>query len=178
MLLEAFSKAFIELRKGTEQFGSEMAVRVSSQRTPLGHAGQVHEVLAYLLDWRLENDGRIEELTSAFVDIMVHQVALLNGIMEGVKGLLQRLGPENIDRDLAKRGGAWPFRARARWNRFVERHRELLEESRQLASTIFGPEFARAYAMASGERFEGDLTRSPPTAMPGGFGAPPARRWQ
>jgi predicted component of type VI protein secretion system len=165
-LLDAFSTSFVALRKGYNQFGSEMALphhRNPADVTPLDSAADAREVIAYLLDWTADGNARVQELTSAYADIMIHQVALLNGLMEGVRSLLHRLGPTEIDREVAssplKLGPIslprilWPFRGGARWRRFVKRHRELTEEDREITSAVFGAEFARAYAGVVGENF-------------------------
>ncbi len=152
-VLETSARAFLELQKGHEQFGSQMAVRVGGEPTPLHRAREVAEVLAYLLDPRADVSARIQELTRAYADIMVHQVALLSGMMEGVRGLLARISPAEIERELVQRGvwRSWPFRAGAQWRGFVERHRLFVEEERELTSVVFGREFARAYAAVAGD---------------------------
>lgn len=159
-VLETSARAFVELRKGHEQFGSQMAVRTASEMTPLTRAQDAREVLAYLLDISGDVTARIQELTSAYADIMLHQVALLNGMMEGVRSLLHRLGPDEIERDLRERGGGGIlFKAAAKWRRFVERHREFTEEERRLSEAVFGREFAKAYSAVVGEEFEEQSAR-------------------
>jgi predicted component of type VI protein secretion system len=151
-LLETSARAFVELRKGYEQFGAEMAVGLINEPTPLHLSKDPAEVLRYLLDPNADVSARVQELTSAYADIMIHQVALLNGMMEGVRSLLQRLSPSEIEREMAARRRRWlPFRAGALWRRFVERHREFSEEDRQLSAAVFGTDFARAYAAVVGE---------------------------
>jgi type VI secretion system protein ImpI len=152
--LETSARAFVELRKGQEQFGTEMAVRTVNEMTPLHRAKDAKEVLAHLLDPGADVSERIQELTSAYADIMVHQVALLNGMMEGVRSLLRRFSPSEIDAEVKQTATPLvrllaPFRAR--WRAFVERHREYSEEERQLSAAVFGAEFARAYAAVIGE---------------------------
>ena len=153
-VLETSARAFVELRKGHTQFGSQMAVRTVGEMTPLHQAEEPAQVLAYLLDVQADATARIQELTCAYADIMIHQVALLNGMMEGVRSLLQRLGPERSSarrRRTASWAGCWPFRAGMLWRRFKARHSEFIEEERQLSAAVFGAEFARAYAQVAGE---------------------------
>jgi type VI secretion system protein len=157
-MIETSARAFVELRKGHSQFGNEMAVRTVNATSPLTQANESSQVLAYLLDIQADATSRIQELTSAYADIMIHQVALLSGMMEGVRGLLLRLGPETIDKEIdqsrARLGPLrflWPFRAGARWKRFVERHQEYSQEERQLSAAVFGSEFARGYSAVVGE---------------------------
>lgn len=174
-VLDAFTQAYVGLRKGQDQFGSQMAVsqyRDPSDMSPLNTARDAKEVLAYLMDWGSGGQSRTQELTSAYADIMIHQVALLNGLMEGVRSLLQRLGPAEIEREVdntpIKLGplklprALWPFRAGARWARYVQRHREFTEEDREITAAVFGAEFAKAYAGVVGESYaDGGPARLP-----------------
>jgi type VI secretion system protein len=153
-VLETSARAFVELRKGHAEFGAEMAVRTAGEMTPLHRAKEGREVLAYLLDINADVTARIQEMTSAYADVMVHQVALLNGMMEGVRSLLKRLGPAELERELRERGGLWPFKKSALWRLFVQRHREYTEEERQLSAAVFGNEFAKAYSAVVGEDVE------------------------
>jgi type VI secretion system protein len=152
-VLETSARAFVELRQGQEQFGTEMAVRTAGEMTPLHRAKDAREVLAYLLDLHADVTLRIQEMTSAYADVMMHQLALLNGMMEGVRSLLQRLGPAELERELKSRGGLvfWPFKRAALWRHFVQRHREYTEEEKHLSAAVFGNEFARAYSAVVGE---------------------------
>ena len=49
-VLEAFGQAFVELRKGHDQFSSEMALRNMGELTELHTATDARAVLRYLLD--------------------------------------------------------------------------------------------------------------------------------
>jgi hypothetical protein len=151
-VLEAFGSSYVAQRRGHDQFGNEMALphhRDGGDRQFLNETKDPKEVLAYLLDWTVEGNTRVEELTSAYADLMIHNVALLNGMMEGVRSLLHRLGPAQIEKDIGS--VMWPFRTGARWKQYVKRHREFTEEDREITSAIFGAEFARAYAGVVGE---------------------------
>jgi type VI secretion system protein len=144
----ASAKAFVELQKGQEQFGNEMGVRTIKEFTPLHAAGTAENVLKYLLDWQAGGPHRTQELVGVYADLMIHQVALINGVMEGARGLLSRLDPGGLERSVS---AAWPTRAAALWKHFVQLHRQLVEDDRKLTEAIFGPEFARAYAEVGGE---------------------------
>jgi len=174
-VLETSARAFVELRKGQVQFGQEMAVRTFHEGSPLAQARDPGDVLAYLLDVRGDATARIQELSSAYADLMIHQVALLGGLMEGVRSLLGQLGPETIDREIdeapLKLGPLelprklWPFRARSRWKRFIQRHREYVEEERQLTAAVFGADFARAYGAVAQDDVQ-DAPASPTGSTP------------
>ena len=143
----ACAKGLVELQKGQEQFGQEMGVKAIKEFTPLHVAGSASEALQYLLDFRHGGPQRTQELVGVFADLMIHQVALLNGVAEGARALLDTLDPDAIEREV---GGG--FSHRGRWNGFVKRHRELSSEDRQWMEVVFGPEFSRAYAQVGGEQ--------------------------
>jgi type VI secretion system protein len=148
-LLETFARAFIELRQGHDQFGQQMAVPVTNDQNPLVRMRSTRELLRYLLDFKVpESANRVQELMGGFVDVMIHQIALLNGMREGVKGLLQRLDPELLGKGI---GGVWPFNLSKKWEKYTEQHRAFLEEERELTAVLFGPEFAKAYLAIVGD---------------------------
>lgn len=157
-VLEAFAKAFLELRRGHDQFGKEVAVPMVGDQTPLRHAKTPRDVLRYLLDCNGHGAERIRALTQGFADVMIHQVALLNGIRQGIGALLAHLSPDQLERSSSlSRNGAgalllkiWPARAMALWGRYIARHQELVQEERVLQSFVFGTEFAFAYAQIVG----------------------------
>lgn len=160
-VLEAFAKSFVEMRKGQEQFAAEMAVSVGSDETPLDRAKNLAQVLSYLLEESEETFVRVEELTRAFADLMIHQVALLNGVRAGAKGLLDQLGPEALERQGARQRSNAGLRAKmfgkkTLWERFLERREELLEDESQLSQALLGPEFAKAYTAVAGGAFDDD----------------------
>ena len=151
-VLRASAKAFVELQKGQEQFGREMGVRTIKEFTPLHAAGTPDNVLKYLLDWQKGGPHRTQELVGVYADVMIHQVALINGVMEGVRSLLARLDPAEIDRSVSS---AWGSRAALAWKAFVQRYQELTEADRNITEHVFGPDFARAYAEVGGEGSRG-----------------------
>jgi len=77
-----------------------------------------------------------------FADLMLHQLALLEGVMRGVRALLEELSPPNIERNA---GQHLPLgRYKALWNTYCQIFENLYEE-RQTFAYIFGPEFTAAY---------------------------------
>lgn len=156
--LETYSTAFIGLRQGHDAFGMQMTGRSrrSADPTPVEAADDPKRLLEYLLDWSGDGDARMLELRNQYAEIMTHQVALLNGLMEGVRKLVRtRLSPDAIERDPKVSHGFWsfgPFKAIGYWRRYRQLHEELLED-RELTTAVFGRDFARAYADALGENF-------------------------
>jgi type VI secretion system protein len=157
-VLETFSKSLVEIQKSQKGFAEEMGIRAALEPNPLHRAESAEQVLYYLLDWRKDGAPRLDELTRSFADVVLHQVAFLNAVRAGVRALLERLGPEAMERQtdelpVAQRLG--PLRAGARWRQFVELHRQLVDEESELTAVVFGREFARAYAVILGDNKSG-----------------------
>lgn len=163
-VLGAFGDSLVAQRRGYAQIGEDLALplhRGEHGDSPLDSAKDVRSVLGYLLDLTVDGSQPLGEMQASYADLMIHQVALLNGLMEGVRGVLQRIGPEQIAREADQTvnqsplrkalSGVWPFRQVARWNRFTQQYRELTEDENALQTAVFGREFARAYAQVTGE---------------------------
>lgn len=158
--LDVFLKCFVPLRDGYKQFEVQMDIqRVRSDGVRLGSSVEVardpRELARAMLDWRrtVGDEPRIVENT--FADLMTHQVAMLNGIMKGVKSLLNELAPETIEATLddprknrGRSGGLQigPFRYKQLWELYMERHGDLAAEDKEAFALIFGPQFAQAYS--------------------------------
>jgi type VI secretion system protein ImpI len=171
-MLEAFGKSYVELRKGYEEFGRQMGVRTVRTDSPIGRARDAQQLLGYLLD--LRGDQRSADLQSAFADLMLHQVALLNGVIEGARGLLARLNPDAFS---AERGrGVWPLKASANWKAYEARWHEIADEDDGISDALFGTEFARAYSAIMGQRAEEDNGQRKATARPARSTPVPQRR--
>jgi predicted component of type VI protein secretion system len=139
-ILQTTAQAFVEIRNVQARFGEEMGVRTIREFTPLHAAGDARGVLDYLLDFRRGGPERNAQLSAVYSDFLLHQVALINGVVEGVEGLMEQFRPAEIERGvggLSKAAGAW--------KKYTERYAEVIEE-RGVAALVFGPEFARAYA--------------------------------
>jgi type VI secretion system FHA domain protein len=146
-VLETFGRSFVEMRKGYEEFGKQMGVRTVHGEGPVQRAKDPRQLLASLLD--PGQHGRAEELQAAFADYMVHQVAILNGVVEGAKAMLQGIGPEAIE---AKTQGMWPMKGQALWRAYEERFHALFDEEDAVSGALFGREFGRAYTAIVGKR--------------------------
>jgi type VI secretion system protein len=156
-VLETFARSYVEMRKGYEEFGREMGVRTIQGNGPVEQARDPKQLLAYLLD--PSHPTRSRDLQAAFADLMVHQVALLNGVVEGAKALLEPLDPEAIQE--ASPGGIWPMKAQALWKVFVERYQELQDEDSAIEEKLFGRRFARAYTSMLGQRGDAKEAEEP-----------------
>jgi type VI secretion system protein len=143
-VLEAFGTAFLELRKGQAEFGEGIAVRTVTSETPLRRARSPQELLRWLLDPAADGAERIDDLTGGFGEVMIHQVAMLGATRRGILAMLDRLDPKMLQAPLP-----WPARLWKRWQRFESEWNSLAEEE-QAVRVVFGPEFARSYAMVMG----------------------------
>jgi predicted component of type VI protein secretion system len=157
-LLETFATSFIELRRGQAEFGNQIAVRTITSDTAVRRARTPKELLHLLLDPAPSGEAHLDDLKAGFGEVMFHQVALLSGTREGVKALLEELDPALLGRPPASPGSGggqsglgylWPAVLWTRWRRFSEVWRGLGDEEQALR-ILFGPEFARAYAMVMG----------------------------
>jgi type VI secretion system protein ImpI len=165
--LDMFFKCFIPLRDGYRQFKTDMDIRDAGAGfdSPAGAAqrsvdrARTPRVLAeLLLNWSDDHTLVHKAVEGAFADLMIHQLALLSGIMRGVKSLLEELSPASVDIVLAelrkkkKTGVMWgPYRFRELWKAYLSRHADLADGEKQVYSLVFGADFARAYAQLSGE---------------------------
>jgi len=163
--LAVFTRAFIPLRDGYRQFAASVALRHESQGPPSAaeQARTPQELAARLLDWNRVDDEEAAAIESSFADLMIHQVAMLNGVMSGVKSLLNELSPPALEQALndprvrkPENPGIGPYRYRALWRLYEQRHGDLVSEDRHVFALLFGPQFAEAYA-----RFHGDTAKLP-----------------
>jgi type VI secretion system protein ImpI len=180
-VLETGARGYIELRRGYDEFGKEMGLRVAHGEGPVARARDTRQLLAWLL--ARSDEPRAQELSGAYADLMIHQVALLNAVTEGGKALVASLSPEVITEALEREGGAGrlslgvkALREGAQWRAFVARYRELTEDEGSLTDALFGKDFARAYSAVVGRRAdpsrEGEGPSEDDTPRPG----PAARR--
>lgn len=158
-VLEAFAKGFIELRRGHESFGDQLGVGAVSRRDARGSPfDSIPRLLEHLLD-DAQGDAWVRELTRSYADLMVHQVALIGGVREGVRELLELLSPETIEQLARRKGGGLIGNivpAQRHWAVFLEQHGELMGDEEHLSQVLFGSAFARAYAaIARGDEGDG-----------------------
>ena len=166
--MEVFCRCFIPLREGHAQFVSSLDLqRAIMQRSmyrskaylAVEMAKDPGSVAAALLDWTDESLDAHKAVEGIFADLMIHQVAMLDGVMQGVRALLEELSPDAMERQLgAKLGIALTGRYKALWQAYCQRFEELSEEG-QAFSHIFGREFTEAYRDYQNRRLTG---RPPP----------------
>jgi type VI secretion system protein ImpI len=156
--LEVFLKCFISLRDGYQEFQKEMLTKdresVNSDR--VATAKDAKELGNVLLGPSGGPDAP-RQLYDIFVEVMSHQVALLNGVMEGVKTLLDQLSPKSVEEDYEKKGrrtGLFSNKYEALWKFYEDRHGDYYGEDKQTFLIIFGPQFSKAYAASAVEDYK------------------------
>lgn len=157
--LDVFFKSFIPLRDGYKQFETKMEIRRPTMRAStvgqfsVESAPDSKTLAAGLLNWRDQRNEGPRQVESTFADLMIHQVAMLDGVMRGVKSLLGTLSPAAIEAIAEKknRGGWGPFKYESLWKTFAERHSDLADEEKETFELIFGKQFAQVYAQMSKE---------------------------
>ncbi|HEU4576710.1 MAG TPA: type VI secretion system-associated FHA domain protein [Polyangiaceae bacterium] len=145
-LLQVLCRSYLTLRDGHKRFVEQLQLQRSSQHdaasVALDVARDPSTVAALLLDFREHAMSAGPALESALREVGIHQVALLDGMMQGVQALLEELAPESIQREAGRdrRGSA----EREYWETYCERHARFAREGEALAR-VFGAEFASAY---------------------------------
>jgi type VI secretion system protein ImpI len=180
-VLDVFFKCFLPLRDGHKQFQTQMDIKKTrSPKEQMNAARAVEtareprELAARVLDWADPSNEGSRAIESTFAEVMVHQVAMLNGVMRGVRSLLAKLAPASIEAELGnpRRRTAsgmqiGPFRYKTLWELYAEIYGDFAEDEKQAFMLIFGPEFVHAYTELSGD--------APAMGGPGGGpGAPHA----
>lgn len=166
--MEVFLKTFVSLRDGYQEFETEVLRKERYEQQGTSKVGQAkdHNALGQVL---LGPDANAEEnkqaLHDVFVEVMTHQVALLNGVMEGVKQLLSTLSPSEVEKkyeQTGKKGGLFSNKYEGLWETYQTVHGDYQGEDKETFLIIFGPQFSRAYAATTGEAFsssDGNPTR-------------------
>jgi type VI secretion system protein ImpI len=198
-VLDVFFKCFLPLRDGHRQFATQMDIKRT--RSPRDAARAVEtardarQIAARVLDWGDPSNEGSRAIESTFAEVMVHQVAMLNGVMRGVRSLLAKLAPASIEAELLtnKRRAAsgmqiGPFRYKTLWELYAEIYGDFAEDEKQAFMLIFGPEFVHAYSELAGEApaaggqgapfaphaFGQNVPPQPPTFPPGAPGRGPS----
>ncbi len=157
-VLEVFLKCFVSLRDGYQEFEAEVLrkERFAEQGNRVGAAKDHKELGAVLLSEQQPSDVVCHQLHEVFVEVMTHQVALLNGVMEGVKQLLGTLSPREIEQRYekkGKKGGLFSNKYEGLWQEYQTAHADYQGEDKETFLIIFGPQFSRAYAATTGEAY-------------------------
>jgi type VI secretion system protein ImpI len=149
--VDVLCRALIPLRQGYLKFVSSMDLQKSAHfaqaNAVLDMARDPAGVAAALLDFRESAPEASKALEVALRELSDHQVAMLDGVMQGVRAMLDELSPGAIqDAAEQKRGSSLRIGGRQKeaWDEYCERYDRLSAES-EAFSRIFGQEFAHAY---------------------------------
>jgi predicted component of type VI protein secretion system len=146
-VLERLVQAFVELRRGQDQFARELSLPLVETTLPRADAATL---VPFLTDSR--HPERIDDLTRACADLMLHQIALVNAMAAGGRSLLAELNPSHVALSAGRGVLGWLGRLvghDARFQAFKRRHEDLQEEG-VLSSVLLGKAFVRAYTDAMG----------------------------
>jgi type VI secretion system protein ImpI len=156
--VEVFLKCFISLRDGYQAFNEQiLGTDRNDQNDRVATAKDAKELGVILLT-PSGGPEAARQLNEIFIEVMAHEVKLLNGVMEGVKNLLGRLSPKKLEEELerkGKKGGLFSSKYEELWKLYESRHGDYAGEDKQTFEAIFGPQFARAYAASAGEDYNG-----------------------
>ena len=164
-ILEVFSTAFVEMRKGYAQFCEEMALEKPPEDSLMQTTENPRALLAYLLNPGKEGSIKVTELSRALADFAVHQVALVSAVVQGARDMLEDLSPETLStgKSAPPPGGFFSklfANDKGRlWDFYAARFGEAVDEDR-FTRKLFGRGFARKYYAITGGR------RSLPTPEP------------
>jgi type VI secretion system protein ImpI len=171
--MEVFLKCFCSLRDGYREFETGVLAkdRESITTDQVASAKDAKELGAVLLGPTATPEAT-RQVNDVFVEVMSHQVAMLNGVMEGVKTLLTQLSPKAIEEDFERKGkkaGLFSNKYEALWKFYEDRHGDYSGEDKQTFLIIFGPQFSKAYAASAAEDYKstGDgVGKARPTITP------------
>ncbi len=146
---EVLCRSLIPLRQSYLKFVSSMELQKSAHygraSMVLDMAREPAAVAAVLLDFREGGEDASKSLESSLQDLTLHQVAMLDGVMQGVRALLEELSPSAIMAGAeAKRSSLFGGREKDAWEEYCARY-ERLSDEKETFQRIFGEEFAQAY---------------------------------
>jgi hypothetical protein len=159
--LDEMIVGFVRLTGGLDKFEHELALRQDAGpawRSP-------EELVRQLLDWAHSSDDALQHVRASFAELMMHQVALLQGVMRGVKALLEELSPPVIEALARERRGKkfLPFGRADLWAAYKERHADFSDEEGERFRVLFGAEFAAEYrGLAAEARAGASRSQAPP----------------
>ncbi len=153
--MDVFCRTFIPLRQGYAEFvasldlqraASGRSAHVAPSTVALTQARTPEAVAMALLDPHDRSFEGPVAVEGILADLMIHQVALLDGVMEGVRSLLDELSPQAIEQATGSGGAAGLLgtKYKSRWEEFCRRF-EKLSEGQQAFSFVFGQDFAEVY---------------------------------
>lgn len=149
--LRVFLECFLQLREGWRQTEAEFGL--GKRRSPTDDLSAVtnSEGLArFLFNWRNRDFSAAQDLERAFADMMINHVAMIGGVKNGAKSVVEELSPASIEKEAndpksAGAGSWWPFGKQQKlWAIYCARHADMAEEQR-LFRVLFGRAFGEVF---------------------------------
>jgi type VI secretion system FHA domain protein len=147
--------------KGRREFQREFEVEATRildwAPNPIKHAETAEEIASLLLDPRaqgLSEEQVTAHLQDVFQDLTLHQLGLMAGFRECVRGLLKEFDPVSLTKGekgrstgkgLGLLSGKGARADAAAWQRFLEKYRQLTEEEVKVFERILAPHFTTGY---------------------------------
>ena len=147
--------------RGRREFQKEFEVEATRilawTPNPIKHAEGSREIGTILLDPEsigLTTDQVARSLKEVFQDLTLHQLGLMAGFRECIRGLLKELDPEVLGKspkvEASRKGigllsGGNVRAEAAAWRRYIDKHRQLTEEEVKVFERILAPHFAKGY---------------------------------
>ena len=160
-VLQAVCAGLADAVRGRREFQKEFEVEATRilawKPNPIKHAENAAEIATILLDPTssgLSDVEAIESLKEVFQDLTLHQLGLMAGFRECIRGLLNELDPELLEKSQpseSKGKGIGLLSSKsirseaAAWRRYREKYRQLAEEEVKVFERILAPHFAKAY---------------------------------
>jgi type VI secretion system protein ImpI len=152
--VELLCRGVVELRAG--QARSISSLRLGpSEEAPSGRSAieldDPLRVAAQLLETSRPLAEVSQALEAALHQLVAHEVALLDGVIQGVSALLGEIAPERIEAESGRESFVKGIgnRARSYWRAYGARHAELSRGDAGLA-IVFGRAFTQAYTAYRG----------------------------
>jgi type VI secretion system protein ImpI len=130
------------------RMASQRSLNRSASAMRIETATDPATVASAVLDWRNQDYDVPQTIEGIFADVMIHQIAVIDGVMRGVRALLEELSPQSIEKAFKEQAphgvSALLGRYRALWQTFESRYEELTNETKTF-EVVFGPNFAESY---------------------------------
>ncbi len=158
--LDDLMLGYSQLLSGLNRFENQMSI----QRTmgPSVTPKSASELASRLLDWQTDNAPVRAQLRASFAELTMHQVAVLRGVMQGVRTLLAELAPDAIEQvaeaESSQQGAVRRMFVKPDpWGVYRRRHSDLSDEENERFRLLFGADFVSEYRQFKREALaEGD----------------------
>lgn len=167
-IVGVFADSLLHLRRGYQEARKELGLPLPHEQGPLDRAADASDVIRYLVALEDDQTDTLDALRRAFAEFPRHQVALLSGVREGSRELLEWLAPDALrgaveappdSRAIVRRthevlsmvARIWPVAPVIQWNRYRRRFESTMEGD-HFTKKLFGKKFARTYFQLMGSR--------------------------